>query len=376
MNLLATRLQQEIEQSGPITFARFMERALYEPELGYYERQKEIGRRGDFFTSVSVGNLFGKLLAFQFSEWRNDDCELSEKQKSPFQIVEAGAHDGRLAADILKWFHEFRPEFFSKLEYWIIEPSATRRQWQQKTLADFAPQIKWAADISKFAVETNCESTGVNGIIFSNELLDAMPVHRLRWNAAEKKWRECVVGWNGQKFIWELAQPISKIADQLPQLPDELTAILPDGFTTEISPAATDWWRQAVAVLNRGKLLTIDYGLTQEEFFLPERSRGTLRAFAQHHFNEDLLANVGEQDLTTHINFSALQIAGENAGLQTEGLIAQSKFLTRIAERTWKEPEHFGKWTAERVKQFQTLTHPEHLGRSFRALIQARAVEK
>jgi SAM-dependent MidA family methyltransferase len=117
--------------------------------------------------------------------------------------------------------------------------------------------------------------------------------------------------------------------------------------------------------------MTIDYGLTAEELILPERSRGTLRAYFRHHASDDVLANVGEQDLTAHVNFPAIQSAGESAGLRPEIFQTQSQFLTQVLEKTLKD-DSFGKWTPARTRQFQTLTHPEHLGRAFRVLVQAR----
>jgi len=120
--------------------------------------------------------------------------------------------------------------------------------------------------------------------------------------------------------------------------------------------------------------LTVDYGLVADEMILPERSNGTLRAYFRHHATSDLLTNAGEQDITAHVNFTAIQAAGEAAGLKSEGLVSQEKFLTQIAERMWREQSDSSSWSSARVRQFQTLTHPEHLGRKFRVLIQSRQV--
>jgi SAM-dependent MidA family methyltransferase len=147
--------------------------------------------------------------------------------------------------------------------------------------------------------------------------------------------------------------------------------VLPDGYTIETCPAAESWWREAATVLGRGKLLTIDYGFTAAERFSPGRRHGTLRAYFRHHASDDLLANVGEQDLTAHVNFSAIQEVGEACGLATETFSTQSQFLTRILEKTLRE-KTFGEWTSAQARQFQTLTHPEHLGRAFRVLVQSR----
>src|ERR1035438_3513465 len=140
MNPLSEIIRREAAQRGVLSFARFMELALYCPVHGYYETKKDNpGRHGDFYTSVGVGELFGQFLAFQFAEWleevRSAECEV--------RIVEAGAHDGRLAGDILAWLKLKRPELFGRIEYWIIEPSAQRREWQKETLKHFAPRVRW-----------------------------------------------------------------------------------------------------------------------------------------------------------------------------------------------------------------------------------------
>ena len=206
----------------------------------------------------------------------------------------------------------------------------------------------------------------MNGVIFSNELLDALPVYRFGWDAAKRAWYEWGVAVDGEKFVW------AKIRNSGFRIPDsELESVLPDDYTIETRPAAENWWREAAGVLGRGKLMAIDYGLTADEIFLPGRTRGTLRAYFRHHASDDLLANVGEQDLTAHVNFSAIQAVGESAGLKTESFQTQSQFLTRILERAAKDNSLDG-WTSAQSRQFQTLTHPEHLGRAFRVLVQSR----
>jgi SAM-dependent MidA family methyltransferase len=366
MKNIAEIIRGEIAAVGVLPFARFMRLALYHPHLGYYETQKTIGRSGDFYTSVSVGSLFGQLLAFQFSGWLEEfsiaGCRL--------RIVEAGAHDGSLAKDILNWLQIHRPKLFERIEYVIIEPSPCRLAWQKETLAAFENKIQWVGQISELHPQSAICNPQFFQIIFSNELLDAFPVHRLGWDAKGEKWFEWGVALDGEKFVWARIQnPESRIRN--PELPDKLLQILPDNFIVEISSAAENWWREAANVLNRGKLLTIDYGLTNDELFLPQRKGGTLRAFCRHHFADDLLANPGEQDLTAHVNFSSIQKAGEDAGLKTEIFSTQSKFLTDILGKTLKD-KNFGEWTSARTRQFQTLTHPEHLGRAFQVLVQSR----
>jgi SAM-dependent MidA family methyltransferase len=232
--------------------------------------------------------------------------------------------------------------------------------------------LRWFESLDSLAAE------GVAGIIFSNELLDAMPVHRLGWDASVQRWFEWGVTVKDGSFVYaKMPVPEGRaLTDNLsstwPELPREFLEVLPDGFTTEVSPAATAWWRRASQALKTGYLLTIDYGLNAEEFFAPQRNNGTLRAYRRHHSTSDLLRNIGEQDLTAQVNFTALTQAGEAAGLRTAGLLSQAKFLTQIAEQTWQKDAPFRKWSPEDVRQFQTLTHPEHLGRLFRVLIQSR----
>jgi len=386
MNGLLEILRREMAARGSITFARFMELSLYCPEFGYYERITNTpGRRGDFYTSVSVGPLFGELLAAQFAQWLGP-WKTTGVERGPapdrFQLLEAGAHDGRLAADILEWFKSRQPRLFDKLDYWILEPSLRRQRWQEETLKAFSGRIRW------FDAWEKLPRTGVRGIIFSNELLDAMPVHRLGWDARNKTWFEWGVSADRGQFAWtKLALPneCNLIAvppwagvpesalrgPGWPEMPAGLMAVLPDGFSTEVCPAAVDWWFEAATALKRGWLLTMDYGLTAEQFISPERAEGTLRAYGRHQQSPDLLARPGEQDLTAHVNLTALQTAGESAGLKTEGVVAQGEFLTRIARTTWRDESGFADWTATRTRQFQTLTHPEHFGR-FKLLLQTR----
>ena len=383
MNTLSEIIGREAAQHGVLPFARFMELALYCPVHGYYETKKDNpGRQGDFYTSVGVGGLFGQLLAFQFAEW----LETLNPQPSTLNLVEAGAHDGRLARDILAWLQLKRPKLFDQIEYWIIEPSIRRQEWQKETLKDFTPRVRWFESfqsISSPNPKSEIRNPKLSGIIFSNELLDAMPVHRFGWDAQNKKWFEWGVAVDGEKFVW------ARISDSLASrnrerigaeafdpssifhLPSSLLAVLPDGYTIETCPAAESWWRDAAKVLGQGKLLAIDYGFTADELFSPARRQGTLRAYFRHHASDDLLANVGEQDLTAHVNFSEIQKTGEACGLTTENFLTQSQFLTRILENAAKD-NSLGAWTSARTRQFQTLTHPEHLGRAFRILVQSR----
>ncbi len=365
MKMPTDAIREEISKCGEITFARFMELALYCPETGYYEAKKDnVGRAGDFITSVSTGALFGQLLAFQFAEWLGELTKQNEKLK----IVEAGAHDGKLAADILGWMKRFRPELFSEIEYCIWEPSATRRQWQQAQLKNF-PNVRW-----RLKINDQLATDQLTGIIFSNELLDAFPVRCFGWDAKAKSWFEWGVTLDGEKFVWAKisGQPLKfELPSAILNLPSTLLDVLPDGYIVEDSPTAEQWWRDAAKKLAHGKLVAIDYGFTADEQFSPARTNGTLRAYHHHQVSDDLLANAGEQDLTAHVNFSAIQKAGEEAGLKTETFCTQPQFLTRIFAKAVRE-KSFTSLDPKQIRQFQTLTHPEHLGLAFRVLVHSR----
>lgn len=339
-----------------------MEVALYCPKTGYYERASEpVGRRGDFVTSVSVGSLFGQLLASQFVVW----CE---HFSGPVQWVESGAHHGRLALDILSAVCERYPALFPRLTYALVEPSESRRAWQRSTLNEFRDRVRWVDAISEIG------TAGVSGIIFSNELLDAFPIHRLGWDATSKRWFEWGVDLAQDGFQWcRLTDCESKwpaiLAAAGFSIPPELCAVLPDGYVVEVCPAASQWWSDAARVLGRGRLLTIDYGFLAEQFITPERREGTLRAYLRQSVNGDVLASPGEQDLTAHVNFTPVIRAGEKAGLKTESYLSQAEFLLTASKCLWSDSVAP---TAPEIRQLQALTHPEHLGRSFRVLVQSR----
>ena len=309
--------------------------ALYCPDLGYYERpESRIGKAGDYYTSVSVGPLFGQLLAFQFGKWL-------EGVPGSVQIVEGGAHDGRLALDILK---ALPGPLMERVEYWIVEPSANRQKWQQATLNEFAGKVRWFKD---FPPE-------VRGVIFCNELLDSMPFNRIGWDAKQQTWFEwCVTEqfqWARLPYIWQIDQ--------------KFNVVMPDGYTFDVNIAAAQWWITAGKALQAGKLCAIDYFMEDHEVWRPERLSGTARAYYKHRVSGDLLANPGEQDITSHVHVTPLGKSGENR-LTAEPLITQATFLTRIVQQGAELPKGY-------VGQFKTLTHPEHLGERFRVLIQSR----
>ena len=365
MTELERIIRSEIEAAGAISFARFMELALYHPAHGYYERNlKQTGREGDFFTSVSVGSLYGEILGLDFAH------RLDAMTGKDLVLIEAGAHDGRLACDLLEYLREYQKEIFRRVTYVILEPSFHRAQKQFEMLAPYHGKVRWVKawdDIEEF-----------RGICFSNELLDAMPVHVCRWNSADRTWTEWGVAVCDAVLAWRplpRAQQSERARKLLARLPGGLLDVLPHDFTIELSPDAVSWWLQAAHRIAEGWLVTADYGFLQEDFFSPQRANGTVRAYSKHHGNSNVLEELGEQDITAHVNFSLLMKAGESAALVTEDFVPQGVYLKTLVEQIEKSPVEFPLWTPMRYRQLLSLMHPEHLGRVFKVLVQSRRAE-
>ncbi len=286
---LKSMIIETIARQGPISAAQFMELALYHPLHGYYEAQSRIGKAGDFITSVSVGDLFGALLSEQLGQWTQEPGA-----QSPLW-VEAGAHDGLLACDILDHCQRSHPQTYEKVSYLIVEPSETRRRRQERRLERHSFKVEWMRSWEE------CPRRSISGVIFSNELLDAFPVERVCWDAAKRIWRRWGVTAKEENLHWcILPEPFSPLEAGLSgEFFEAISEHLPDGFTTEAGVAASHWWKQAAARLAAGYLFTIDYGLVAHEFFAPCRRQGTLRAYSQHQQTSNLLENPGLQDLAT-----------------------------------------------------------------------------
>lgn len=359
MTAVSKIIAEEIASQGPIPFSRFMHLALYCPVYGYYEAEKDrIGQKGDFITSVSTGPLFGRILAYVFAGWLKALLN-APGAPSRVQLVEAAGHDARLARDILTGLATDEPDLVQAVDYWLLEPSASRREWQRQTLAS-APSVYWASHLSELNYGRQ-----LRGVIFSNELLDAMPIRRFGWDATARQWFEWGVGFSGNAFHWHRLPVTAPRFD----FPPKLAEVLPDGFILEIGDAAVEWWKTAASRLEAGLLVTLDYGHLQP--LAPERAQGTLRAYHKHTVFKDVLSQPGKQDITAHVNFAAIRQAGEAVGLETLFLQSQSRFLGRaFTEMCQRNPSLLNPST---VGQFHSLTHPHHLGSAFSVLAQGRA---
>lgn len=349
--LLAEFIRDAIRRRGPVTFAWFMEQALYHPELGYYSSGRcAIGRRGDYFTNVSVGPLFGRLLAAQFVEmW-----ELLGRP-GDFVIVEQGAHQGDFARDVLAAVRERAPDFFSTLRYWIIEPFPILRERQRETVRHFRDKLTWAKSLGE--LEPFC------GVHFSNELIDAMPV-RLLSKVAGADWRERRVAESGDGFGFVPAAITgAELGRHLKTIPQHL----PEPYETEMNLAALKWMEQLAPKLTRGYVLAVDYGYSRDEYYAPERSSGTLQVYSNHRILPSPLTGIGHADITAHVDWTSLAEQAEACGLSVAGFTDQHHFTIGVV--TALLPEQFGENADPATRRaLQTLLHPEILGTTFQFL--------
>lgn len=341
-------------------FDRFMEMALYHPGAGYYAKlggPSPIGRSGDFFTSVSVGPLFGSLLGRQFFQmWQ------VLGNPSPFWIVEQGAHDGQLACDILEWCRAETPEFFETIRYAIVQSSGAASIHQKcAPAADLISYMTWFENLGALAAELPV------GVFFSNELVDAFPVRSITYRSG--KWLEQHVDVKAETLGW-LDRPIED-AD-LARAIDTMSLPTIEGYTTEINLRARDWIGEVGHALKRGYVLTIDYGYPASLYYAPFRAHGTLTAFVKHHSIDDVLSEPGMRDITAHVDFTALAQAGEKAGLTTLGFLDQQRFLMGVVHDELSGASGPRMKIQENLGAWNTLTHPDHLGADFFALLQAK----
>jgi len=365
MSPLKEIIRAEILELGSIRFDRFMDLALNHPLYGYYSRELEkprTGREGDFFTSVSVGPMFGRLLARQFFQmWQ------VLGNPSPFWMIEQGAHDGQLACDILHWCRKETPEFFETIRYAVIEPSASMRDLQQKRIEEegFSQQVAWFQKIDSLSAEQPM------GVFFSNELVDALPVRVI--TRKKEEWRELRVALGKEDALGWVDCPINdqELADAIQSLP--LSAI--EGYTTEINLSACNWMGQVGRAMKRGYVLTIDYGFPASIYYADFRVGGTLTAYLEHRRSDEILVGPGSRDITAHVDFTALAKAGEKAGLTTLGFVDQQRFFMGVAHDELSEVEGPRVGLVENLRAWNTLTHPEYLGTRFQILLQAKNVE-
>jgi SAM-dependent MidA family methyltransferase len=353
---------QRIRAGGPIPFDEFMRECLYHPVHGYYARANTF-RFGDYYTSVDVHPIFGRLLARQFAEmW-----ELLGSPR-PFVVAESGAGVGRLASHILDFSARVLPAFYESLEYVAVERSGARRAEHATRLADHvaAGRASSSAELPQ-SISAGC--------IFSNELLDALPVHRVV--VEQGALREIYVGFDDPRFTEVSGEPSTPALEAYFR---EQGITLEEGQQAEVCFEAGDWIESAGRALERGFVLTIDYGHEASALYGEHHNRGTLLAYRDHVLSENVLDAPGEQDLTSHVNFTALDLRSRRAGLVRTGLVTQSQFLVALGRgNEFTDLYESGQSEIEKLRArllLKNLIHPEGLGEVFRVLIQHKEIEK
>ncbi len=339
-----------------------MEECLYHPEDGYYTSpRKRIGKDGDFFTSSSVHSLFGRLIARQLEQmWQL-------LGKGDFIIAEQGAGEGHLSLDILNALADEFPEFYQRISYRIVEISPDHQRGQVEKLQQHieAGLVSWCT-IDKLQ--------GMQGCFLTNELIDAFPVHLIEKSAGE--YQEIFVVNHGEGFAGEL-RPLtnSAISDYF-----ALVAAGPvEGNRGEVNLAALDWMKRVAGLVERGFVLTIDYGYPAAELFAPFRRNGTLLCYHRHQSNEEPYQRVGCQDITAHVDFTALQKIGAQQGLETLYFGEQYRFLMGLGflesliELQMRETDP---QQAQALRMtLKNLVLPEGgMGESFKVLVQGKGV--
>lgn len=362
---LVAVISSEIIRNGPIPFVRFMELALYHPQFGYYMRSdgqegERIGWSGDFYTSSDVHPILGRAIVAQA---RQMDRLLD--RPTPFTVVEMGAGRGLLARDCLTEIHAGQDDFASRVRYVLIERSAAMREIQRRNLASWFGKpgfVTLMEDLDGLAQQS------VTGLFFSNELVDAFPVHRIQVTGGQTE--ELFVDYRGGRFV-SCFKPLSTTS--LAHYLRPLSAKWPEGYRTEVNLLAIDWMQQVARRMDRGFVLTIDYGHTAQDLYMAERRDGTFLCYYRQRTNDDPFMLIGEQDMTAHVDFSSLAAAGEKQGLHVTGFTNQMSFLLGLGveEMIEKlEPE------SPAFRAAIHLLKPDGMGSTFKVLVQHKGISR
>jgi SAM-dependent MidA family methyltransferase len=360
--LLHQVISDEIREQGPLTFARFMEICLYHPQYGYYSSGRACrGREGDYYTSPTVHPVFGALLGKQMAQmWR-------VLGGGAFEIVEIGGGEGYLCLDVLDYLRRHEAQFYDSLRYRMVEISPVFIGRQQGLLSSHRTKITWDS-VSEMGVME------VTGCFLSNELVDAFPVHRVVMERGELK--EVYVALDNGEFREILNSPST------PALEAYFTDVgitLIEGQRAEVNLEASRWMHGVSRGLVRGFVITIDYGYPAQELFSPHRRDGTFMCYRGHRALSDPYSYLGVQDMTSHVDFTALILWGEGCGLELTGVVTQYRFLLAlgILEEAARIGEGKGSWKG--MDERLTLKHlilPGGMGEVFKVLIQHKGIER
>ena len=351
---VAAFIRKQIETSGGrVSFAEFMQHALYAPELGYYTAgATKFGEAGDFITAPEVSSVFGKVVARQCAE-------VMRQLDGGAEILEYGAGSGTLAADVLEALESLDA---LPSAYNILEISPDLRERQEACLRQRVP------DLIERVTWLDSPPTSMHGVVLANEVLDALPVERFVRRGTGVM-QQCVAqGKGGFEFVETVAS--ARLASAVTAIEDEVGAQFPDGFVSEVCLAVPDWIADLSAALIEGVVLLFDYGVSRREYYSAERSDGWLRCHFRHHAHNNPLVLPGIQDLTTWIDFTAVAEAAVAAGFDIVGYAAQAQFL--LAGGLDVEMQGFAELSLEKQldlsRQVKTLTLPGEMGEHFKCM--------
>jgi SAM-dependent MidA family methyltransferase len=350
-------IENKIRQEGPISFHDFMEMALYYPGLGYYTSPADkIGIHGDYFTSPYFSDLYGSIIAKQLEEmW-----QLTGEKN--FTIVEYGAGMGSLCYDILEQVKMNKP-FFKKLKYCIIEKSDAMREQEKEKFRSLNgnEKINWYNTIEEIKPFTGC--------VIANEVLDNFSVHKVVMK--ENELMEFFVD-HENGFI-EILKPAN---NDLKDYFNELKVVLPNDHCAEVNLQAVEWIKNIASSLYKGFVVTIDYGFPSSELYQFNRKFGTIVCYHKHTVNDLPFRNIGQQDITTHVNFSALNLWGRKNGLLNCGFTNQAQFLLSLGLtehlRKLEEKEKNNFEVRKKIMLLHTLLMS--MGKKFKVLIQQKGL--
>lgn len=332
VDIIRERIRQSPRQA--ISFRDYMELCLYHPQYGYYSQPKpKIGRNGDFYTSSSIGRVMGEMLAAFVLQ------QTQERAREAWTIAEWGGGSGRLAAQILGEIRRQAPDCYDRLTYEMIERSEFHRALQRQALQEHGSKVRfldgdeWLAGVhggggAARGGESFAQEDEPFTVVLSNELLDAFPVHLVQYEP--DGWQEILVAWHDdeQRFV---EKPVPLVHPEVERFIGQYVESVPGGTRpgqrVEVNLEAGEWLRKVAKRVKDGMIVTVDYGDVSEELYAPHRMRGTLMCYRKHEAHDDPYAWPGEQDMTSHVNFSACIRAGEEAGVQVSTMKTQKQFL-------------------------------------------------
>ncbi|TFG58957.1 MAG: class I SAM-dependent methyltransferase [Nitrospirales bacterium] len=367
---LIQKIIDEISLCGTLTFARFMELALYDKDHGYYMTQameqdqfsrERIGWDGDFYTAPELSPILAKTLVRQVL-----DIDAQIGHPPTFTVIEMGGGNGTFAADFLQHCQAIAPDFLNRLRYSLVERSPYLQSLQesriQQVLGSWTEsRVTWVTSVEQL------DADSVIGLMFSNELVDAFPVHRVRFH--HQRLQEVLVDYAEGRFVERLG-PLS--SPKIQEYVHRHGIDLQEGQTSELHLAAEQWMSQMARVLQQGVLITIDYGHTGSDYYAADRNDGTLLCYYQHAVSTNPYARVGEQDMTAHVNFSALAKAGKECGLLPVGFTTLANWLMGLGV---EEMVHDQDPESPEIQALSQLLRPHGMGTTFKVFVQQKGSE-